>query len=60
MKPFILALIMAGVLAAVIGIVVLAVSRPTPGNSPSSGSRVSPNLGALVQPHPRRGASGYT
>ncbi len=57
MKASILALIMLGVLAAVIAIIVIAVGANKPRQSSSSPDQ---RLGSLVQPSPRRSASGYT
>jgi hypothetical protein len=65
MKPVILALIMAGILAAVIGIVILAVSGShssgsVPGSKTLGSTKSDFQDGSLVQPSPRRSASGYT
>lgn len=56
MKPFILAIIMIGFLALIIGIIVILVSN----RSTSTPAEPSKRLGSLVQPIPRRSASGYT
>ena len=59
MKAYLLALIMAGLLAAVIAIVIVAVTGGKPSQSDNSAPS-SHRLGSLVQPSPRRSASGYT